>query len=158
MRVGFRVTTSQHNGLCPVMGRDRTLCAPGERPDGGGAPSRQTCHRRPSVEDRSRSSIFGPAPEPFTRLHAPGIIRLIDLAAGYGFTVKDGRVGAPRGVAWVDRPDGTRWLPPRPPERRVFSPETSWLVMDMMSDPEARRPGFGMELPFDLPFRVAAKT
>jgi penicillin-binding protein 1C len=40
----------------------------------------------------------------------------------------------------------------------VFSPETAWLVMDMLSDPEARRPGFGMELPFDLPFRVAAKT
>jgi penicillin-binding protein 1C len=52
-------------------------------------------------------------------------VRLIDLAAGYGFTVKDGRVGAPRGVAWVDRPDGARWLPPRPPERPVFSPETS---------------------------------
>jgi penicillin-binding protein 1C len=40
----------------------------------------------------------------------------------------------------------------------VFSPETSWLVMDMLSDPDARRPGFGMELPFDLPFRIAAKT
>jgi penicillin-binding protein 1C len=30
--------------------------------------------------------------------------------------------------------------------------------MDMLADPEARRPGFGMELPFDLPFRIAAKT
>jgi len=40
----------------------------------------------------------------------------------------------------------------------VFSPETSWLVMDMLSDNEARRPGFGTELPFDLPFKVAAKT
>jgi penicillin-binding protein 1C len=30
--------------------------------------------------------------------------------------------------------------------------------MDMLSDPEARRRGFGMELPFDLPFRIAAKT
>jgi penicillin-binding protein 1C len=44
------------------------------------------------------------------------------------------------------------------PDRHVFSPQTSWLVMDMLSDPEARRPGFGMELPFDLPFRIAAKT
>ena len=85
-------------------------------------------------------------------------VRLVDLAAGYGFTVKGGRVGTPHGVTSVDRPDGTRWLLPRPLERRVFSPETSWLVMDMLSDPEARRPGFGMELPFDLPFRVAAKT
>jgi penicillin-binding protein 1C len=30
--------------------------------------------------------------------------------------------------------------------------------MDMLSDPEARRAGFGHELPLDLPFRVAAKT
>jgi membrane carboxypeptidase/penicillin-binding protein PbpC len=58
----------------------------------------------------------------------------------------------------VTRSDGTSWLPPPPSSRRVFSPQTSWLVMDMLSDPEARRPGFGMELPFDLPFRIAAKT
>ncbi|TMQ12560.1 MAG: hypothetical protein E6J90_31130 [Deltaproteobacteria bacterium] len=111
-------------------------------------------------------------------------VRLIDLAAGYGFTVKGGMVGTPHGITAVERTDGTRWLPPhavdrRSPiagggdpdgsaggagvlprgiEHRVFSPQTAWLVMDMMSDPEARRPGFGMELPFDLPFRVAAKT
>jgi len=85
-------------------------------------------------------------------------VRLIDLAAGYGFTVKAGRVGRPVGVTAIDRGDGTRWTPPRALERRVFSPATSWLVMDMLSDPEARRPGFGMELPLDLPFRVAAKT
>ena len=85
-------------------------------------------------------------------------VRLIDLAAGYGFVVKGGQVGAPRGVASVERLDGTRWSPPRLPDRRVFSAATSWLVMDMLADPEARRPGFGMELPLDVPFRVAAKT
>jgi penicillin-binding protein 1C len=85
-------------------------------------------------------------------------VRLVDLAAGYGFIVKDGKVGRPRAIAHVDVADGRRWSPPRELERRVFSPATSWMVMDMLADPEARRPGFGMELPFDLPYRVAAKT
>ena len=85
-------------------------------------------------------------------------VRLVDLAASYGFTVKGGFVGTPRGITTAVLPDGARWSPVRSAERRVFSPETSWLVMDMLADPEARRPGFGMELPFDLPFRVAAKT
>jgi penicillin-binding protein 1C len=85
-------------------------------------------------------------------------VRLIDLAAGYGFLVRHGTVGAPRAITEVIAPDGSRWSPPRLPDRRVFSPETSWLVMDMLADPEARRPAFGMEVPLDLPFRVAAKT
>lgn len=85
-------------------------------------------------------------------------VRLVDLTASYGFLVKDGFAGRPRGIAVAVSPDGTRWSPPRAPERRVVSPETAWLVMDMLADPEARRPGFGMELPFDLPFPIAAKT
>lgn len=85
-------------------------------------------------------------------------VRLVDLVAGYGFLVKDGFAGRPRGISVAVSPDGTRWSPPRSPERRVVSPETAWLVMDMLADPEARRPGFGMELPFDLPFPIAAKT
>jgi penicillin-binding protein 1C len=85
-------------------------------------------------------------------------VRLLDLAAGYGFLVKDGFVGRPRGITTATAPDGRAWSPPRTPEHRVFSPETAWLVMNMLSDPEARRPGFGMELPFDLPFPIAAKT
>jgi penicillin-binding protein 1C len=85
-------------------------------------------------------------------------VRLIDLAAGYGFLVKGGVVATPRGIAEAIAPDGTRWSPPRSPERRVFSEQTAWLVMNMLSDPEARRAGFGMELPFDLPFPIAAKT
>ena len=85
-------------------------------------------------------------------------VRLVDLAAGYGFLVKGGTVGTPHAIAYVERADGTRWSPMFDGDRRVFSPQTAWLVMDMLSDPEARRPGFGMELPFDLPFPIAAKT
>lgn len=39
-------------------------------------------------------------------------VRLVDLAAGYGFTVKAGYVGTPRAVTAIDRADRTRWLPP----------------------------------------------
>jgi penicillin-binding protein 1C len=85
-------------------------------------------------------------------------VRLLDLTAGYGFLVKGGTVGTPRGITGVVTSRQQRWSPARTQERRVFSPETAWLVADMLSDTEARRPGFGMELPFDLPFKVAAKT
>lgn len=85
-------------------------------------------------------------------------VRLVDLAAGYELVVRGGMVGHPHAVRSATLPDGTRWAPMREPDRRVVSPTTAWLVMDMMADPEARRPGFGMELPFDLPFRIAAKT
>ncbi|HTJ42512.1 MAG TPA: transglycosylase domain-containing protein [Kofleriaceae bacterium] len=85
-------------------------------------------------------------------------VRLVDLAAGYGFLVRGGVVRRAQGVASVTGEDGATWRPARPMERRVFSPTTSWLVMDMLSDPEARRPAFGTELPLDLSFRVAAKT
>jgi penicillin-binding protein 1C len=85
-------------------------------------------------------------------------VRLVDLVAGYAFLVRGGQTSAARAVERVTRGDGTSWLPAPQASQRVFSPQTSWLVMDMLSDPEARRPGFGMELPFDLPFRIAAKT
>jgi penicillin-binding protein 1C len=74
-------------------------------------------------------------------------VRLVDLAAAYGAFVTGGLAHPPR--AW----DG-----PALPATQLFSPETSWLVMDMLADPDARRAAFGASLPFDLPFRVAAKT
>ncbi len=85
-------------------------------------------------------------------------VRLIDLAAGYGFAVRGGTVRPPLAVVSATAPDGRRWRPPATVETRVFSPATSWLVMDMMADPAARRPAFGQENAFDLPWPVAAKT
>jgi penicillin-binding protein 1C len=85
-------------------------------------------------------------------------VRLLDLAAGYGFTVRGGLVRAPVLVSSVTARDGRRWRPRASGETRVFTADTAWLVMDMMSDPEARRPAFGQENAFDLPWRVAAKT
>jgi penicillin-binding protein 1C len=73
-------------------------------------------------------------------------VRLVDLAAAYAFLVNDGRVTDAHALPMATNP------------RRVFDPKPSWLVMDMLSDPGARRQVFGAELPLDLPFPVAAKT
>ena len=60
-------------------------------------------------------------------------VRLLDLAAAYGFLVSAGRVALPTALA--DQPP--RFAPGE------FSPAASWLVMDMLSDPDARRAVFG---------------
>ncbi len=44
------------------------------------------------------------------------------------------------------------------PNGRVVSPGSAALVLDILSDPAARIPGFGVETPFDFPFTVAVKT
>lgn len=118
-----------------------------------------------SLLSRAQVAELPGAPEDYGLRLALGAakVRLLDLTAGYRFLVRGGRVRAPRGVRSLQpaEPAGARPLPVRPalaPELAVVSPATAWLVMDMLADPEARRPGFGAELPFDLPFRVAAKT
>jgi penicillin-binding protein 1C len=74
-------------------------------------------------------------------------VRLVDIASAYGAFVRGGVAVPAHGV-----------LGQNAASRRVLSPETAWLVMDMLADPDARRPRFGPDLPFDLPYRVAAKT
>jgi membrane carboxypeptidase/penicillin-binding protein PbpC len=47
----------------------------------------------------------------------------------------------------------------RPPTtREATSPEHAYLLADILDDPDARIPGFGMTTPFELPFPAAAKT
>ena len=73
-------------------------------------------------------------------------VRLVDLAAAYGFLVNRGTVARAQGVG----------LPAEPV--RLFDERVSWLVLDMLADADARRQVFGAELPVDLPFPVAIKT
>ncbi|MBN2339887.1 MAG: transglycosylase domain-containing protein [Deltaproteobacteria bacterium] len=84
-------------------------------------------------------------------------VRLVDLAAGYGFLVREGKVALPRNIETVTDPDGNVHSFSMQ-ERTVFSPQAAWLTMDMLSDPDARRKVFGDELPADLPYRVTVKT
>jgi len=46
----------------------------------------------------------------------------------------------------------------RAESRRVFSPQASWIVADMLADPNARSQTFGMDSALRLPFWAAVKT
>jgi penicillin-binding protein 1C len=78
-----------------------------------------------------------------------GDVTLIELANAYRSLVNGGRWRP-----WTWRADAPGGEPGRP----VMSPAAATLVLDILSDPVARIPGFGLETPFDFPFPVAAKT
>ena len=46
----------------------------------------------------------------------------------------------------------------REASRKVFSPQASWIVADMLADPDARARAFGMDSALRLPFWAAVKT
>lgn len=51
-----------------------------------------------------------------------------------------------------------RPLGERGPQPQLFSAAISYQIFDILSDPDARRPMFGLSAPMDLPFPVALKT
>ena len=81
-----------------------------------------------------------------------GDVTLLELANGY-------RALAAGGV-WSP----TRWWHAAEDRhgaggtRRVMSARSAALVLDVLDDPAARVPGFGLDSPLELPFPVAAKT
>jgi len=80
-----------------------------------------------------------------------GDVTLLELANGYR-ALANGGVWRP--VTWrASDPD-------RAPEpgRRLASAKASALVLDILGDPAARIPGFGVETPLDFPFPAAVKT
>ena len=80
-----------------------------------------------------------------------GDITLLELANGYRGLVN---LGAWRPYTWHRGAPGA----PQPPGRRFASERSSALVLDILADPVARIPGFGIESALDFPFPVAAKT
>ncbi len=80
-----------------------------------------------------------------------GDVTLLELANGYRALANGGVWTAPRWWAGdARRPSGAG--------RRMVSPRAAALVLDILADPEARIPAFGIGTPFDWPFRAAAKT
>lgn len=85
-------------------------------------------------------------------------VRLIDLVAAFTTFARGGRPIAPRAIELASGGDGSRWREPLVERAPVFSPAVAYLVFDMLSDPEARKPMFGDRVPLNLPFPVALKT
>src|SRR5262249_37980458 len=84
-------------------------------------------------------------------------VRLIDLTSAFSFIGRAGRPIAPRAVEIATTASGRRWTEPialRPP---VCSEEIAYLLWDILSDPDSRKPMFGDRVPCELSCRFARK-
>ena len=93
-----------------------------------------------------------------------GEVRLLDLTAAYGI-FDDGRTVTPRAILRIERSDtGDREMDTiadlRAPASglQVISPQTAYLITDILSDDIARSPAFGRNSVLNLPFPAAVKT
>ena len=85
-----------------------------------------------------------------------GDVTLLEMANGYRSLANGGEW---RPWRWsVDAPDASAASPASAAPRRVVSAGAAALVLDILSDPVARVPGFGVQTPFDFAFPVAVKT
>ncbi|MGE3076131.1 MAG: transglycosylase domain-containing protein [Dehalococcoidia bacterium] len=88
-----------------------------------------------------------------------GEVRLIDLTGAYGALASGGELSRPFAVTRVrDTAGNVLYQRPAVTPQRVISAQDAYLLSDILSDHDARVPGFGQVTPFDLPFQAAAKT
>ncbi len=83
-----------------------------------------------------------------------GDVTLLELANGYRALANG---GVWRSLRWLAGPEEAPFASTAD-ERRIMSARSAALVLDILSDPVARIPGFGLQTPFDFPFKVAAKS
>lgn len=88
-----------------------------------------------------------------------GDVTLVDLTSAYAALAAGGELTEPYAVTRVRDASG-RVLYERTagPARRVLSAQHAYLLTSILSDPDARIPGFGGITPFDLPFAAAVKS
>ena len=88
-----------------------------------------------------------------------GEVRLLDLTAAYAAFAAGGTRVDPVAVLRVEDSAGNiLYEPPAPAHEQVVSPETAYLIGDILSDNAARAPGFGLHSPLQLDFPAAVKT
>lgn len=87
-----------------------------------------------------------------------GEVTLLDLVGAYA-SLADGRHAEPYAIERVRDASGRiLYEHAAAAPRRVLSAEHAYVLTDILSDPDARIPGFGGVTPFDLPFEAAVKS
>ncbi len=87
-----------------------------------------------------------------------GEVTLVELTNGFA-TLADSGVHKPlRVIQSVQWSDGAVTTLPEEATRAVFTPQSAWLVGDILRDPRARALAFGRDGPLELPFACMAKT
>ncbi len=88
-----------------------------------------------------------------------GEVRLLDLTAAYAAFAGGGLRVDPVAVLRVEDASGRVLYQAPPPARpRVVSAQTAYLLTDILSDNDARAPGFGYNSPLQLDRPAAVKT
>jgi len=86
-------------------------------------------------------------------------VRLLDLTAAFAAFAVGGTRVDPRAVLRIEDSAGDVLYEAPPPRReRVVSPQTAYLISDILSDNQARAPTFGLHSPLQLDRPAAAKT
>jgi penicillin-binding protein 1C len=89
-----------------------------------------------------------------------GEVRLLDLVQAYSIFANGGFRVEPSMILQVSTRDGEtlyEWQPPRL-ENRVLDERIAYIITHILSDPQARIPGFGRSSPMNIGRTAAAKT
>jgi 1A family penicillin-binding protein len=88
-----------------------------------------------------------------------GEVRLLDMTTAYAGLAAGGVRVEPIAVLRIEDAGGdVIWEAPERTRERVVSEQTAYLLSDILSDNDARAPGFGSNSPLSLPWPAAAKT
>jgi penicillin-binding protein 1C len=88
-----------------------------------------------------------------------GEVRLVDLTNAFAAFGARGMLAEPFAIERVRDASGrVLFAHATVAARRVLTAEHAYLVTDILSDPDARIPGFGGVTPFEVPFPAAVKT
>lgn len=88
-----------------------------------------------------------------------GEVSLLELTYAYASLGRGGLRPPQRAYTWARTAAGDTLRPaPAAPAPTGLSPEVAFLLTDILTDPEARAPGFGRDSPLSIPFPMAVKT